>query len=154
MDAVDPAAQRAAAAAIPALLRAAHGSAARPDILAFWNAYFRLPHWLLIAQGEEGGISPLVVVAGGRPTVLVFSDAEAAKATGIAAGLSEPEASRLIALPLPGAIDLVASFGQHGVLAVQFDAHVDGGIVIPIGNLPQMRADLLGPSSGTVDAPA
>jgi hypothetical protein len=144
VDAVDPAAQRAAAAALPGLLRTAMESKARPDVLAFWNAYFRLPHWLLIARGEEGNISPFVVVARDKPTVLVFSDAEAAKAIGIAAGLPEAEASKLIALPLPGAIEFVASFAQHGVQAVQFDAHVDGGIVIPIGNLPPMRADLLG----------
>jgi len=143
--------QRAAAAAIPELLRAARGSAARPDILAFWNAYFRLPHWLLIARGEEGSISPFVVVAHEKPTMLVFSDAESATRIGLAAGLSESEASMLIALPMPGAIDLVASFAQHGVQAVQFDAHVEGGIVIPIGNLPQMRLDLLGPAPEGAD---
>lgn len=147
MDAVDPAAQRTAAAPLPGLLRAAMESKSTPQILAFWNAYFRLPHWLLIARGEEGNISPFVVVTRDRPTVLVFSDAEVAKSVGIAAGLPEAEASKLIALPLPGAIEFVASFARHGVQAVQFDPHVDGGIVIPIGNLPQMRADLLGAAS-------
>jgi hypothetical protein len=141
------AAQRDASAPIPGLLRAAMTSRAAPDIMGFWSAYFRLPSWLLIARGEPGSPSPFVVVPADRPTILVFSDPRGAQLVGRAAGLSEEEASKILALPMPLAVDWVAAFAQQGVRSVQFDAHLDGGIVIPIDNLPQMRVDLLGPPS-------
>ena len=149
MDAVDPvAAQQHASAPIPDLLRAAMGTKDTSAIMAFWNAYFRLPRWLMIARGEAENVQPFVVVAGDRPTLLVFSDAAGAQAIGRAAGLPEEDASKILALPMPDAVEWAASFAQHGVQAVQFDAHVDGGIVVPITNLSAMRNDLLGPPAG------
>jgi hypothetical protein len=139
-------AQRAAAADLPELLRATRGAADPAANKAFWAAYFRLPAWITIARGTTEAPAPFVVVADERPTLLVFSSAEAAAATGRAAGLPEEEARRLLAVPMPAAADWVASLAAHGIRAVQFEAHLGGGIVAPIENLPRMRADLLGPA--------
>ena len=137
-------AQRAAAAQLPELLNATRGATDRDANKAFWAAYFQLPAWITIARGTTDAPAPFVVVAGETPTLLVFSSAEAARTVGIAAGLPEDEASRLLAVPMPAAVDWVTSLAAHGIRAVQFEAQLGGGIVAPIENLSRMRADLLG----------
>ena len=152
MDADPTAAQREAAAPLPEMLRAAMSVRDSQLMLAFWNAYFRLPRWLLISRGSPQQPSPFVIVADDKPTILVFSDAAGAQEFGVAAGLTEQEASTIMAVPMPAAVDWVSSFVQFGVQLVRFDAHVDGGVVQPLANLPAMRADLLGSPAGETPA--
>jgi hypothetical protein len=141
--------QDAAAAELPALLAASRAEGADvAERRAFWSATLHLPHWIFIARGESANPSPFVVYAGPQgdiPTVLVFSSAESALAVGRSAGLTAEEASLLLAVPLPQAIDWVASLAAAGVSMAQFEAQDEGGLVIPVHLLPAMRDDLLGP---------
>ncbi|WBU37319.1 hypothetical protein [Homoserinibacter sp. YIM 151385] len=140
--------QEAAAAVLPPLLAAARDEGAAPEHRrAFWEAVFRLPHWIFVARGESDSPAPLVVYAGPdgqTPTMLAFSRPEDAVHTARAAGLSEEESSLLLAVPMPAAAEWAASFAQSGVRMLQVEAHDEGGLVIPLEFLPRMRADLLG----------
>lgn len=141
-------AQADAAAELPALLQAVRAADAGPDErLAFWSAIFGLPHWIFIARGSADRPSPFVVYAGadGRtPTLLAFSHPKDAVDVARAAGLPAAEAEQVLAVPMPGAVDWAVSLAESGVQAVQFEAQDAGGLVVPIHQLPQMRADLLG----------
>ena len=136
------AAQRAAAAGIPALMEAVR--AAPQDVQAVkavWRAFFALPMWLFIARGTLDAPSPFVAVLNERPTLLMFSDAEGAKSAGIALGLPEEEAALMLAVPAAAAVDWAASFTAHGVLDIQVDRHL-GGFIAPLQMLPAIRANL------------
>jgi hypothetical protein len=143
------AAQATAAARLPELGAALwnpDGSPTGPAArIAFWRAFFELPAWLFIARGATGNPQPFAVMHPNGPTLLAFGSAEGAKATGVAAGLSEQEASLILAVPMPQAVDFAFSHAASGVQFLQVEAQLAGGLVIPLQHLPAMRHDLLGP---------
>lgn len=138
------AAQREAAAGIPALMEAVRAAPTDTDtVKAAWRAYLALPMWLFVARGTDDQPSPFVVVLDERPTLLMFSDAAGARSAAIALGLPEEEASKVLAIPVEHAVDWAASFAAHGVLDLQVDRHL-GGFIVPLPALPAIRAGLLG----------
>lgn len=141
-------AQIAAAAPIPALLAAVREDQGDLErIKAFWRAYLALPMWLFIARGTSEAPAPFIAVLDERPTLLVFSSAQGAEAAGLAAGLPKEEASLLLAIPTPHAVDWVAAAAGHGVLDLQVDRHL-GGFVVPIDAPVRIRASLAAEADG------
>ena len=136
------AAQLAAAAGIPALMEAVRATPQDVEaVKAVWRAFFALPMWLFIARGADDQPSPFVAVLNERPTLMMFSDAVGARAAGMALGLPEAEASKILAIPTVSAADWAASFTAHGVFDIQLDRHL-GGFIVSLQMLPGIRANL------------
>ena len=139
------AAQREAAAGIPALLDVNRLDPTNVEaVKATWRAYFALPMWLFVARGTVEQPSPFIVVLDERPTLLVFSDADGAKSAAIALGVPEAEASMILAVPTAGVVDWAVTFVQLGVLDIQVDRQL-GGFIAPLQMLPAIRANLDAP---------
>ncbi|WP_157485654.1 MULTISPECIES: hypothetical protein [unclassified Frigoribacterium] len=103
-----------------------------------WDALFALDRWWFIARGELPDVQPLVVDVDGRLMVLAFTSPERARQHGLARGLSEEEAGRLLALPSSGFVDDAVARERTGVFGVLFD--VEGkGPYAPLGALDAMR---------------
>lgn len=140
------AAQRLAAEPIPGLLAAVREDPSDVErVKEFWRAYLALPMWLFIARGTQEQPLPLVLVFDDRPTLLVFSSAEGAKAAGIAAGLSDDEASLVLTMPTEHAVHWAADAAQRGILDLQVDRHL-GGFTVPVTAPRLIRARLAGGS--------
>ena len=138
------AAQKVAAEPIPGLLAAVRENPTDVErVKEFWRAYLALPMWLFIARGTQEQPLPLVLVFDERPTLLVFSAAEGAKAAGVAAGLTEEEASLILAMPTEHAVDWAADAAQRGIIDLQVDRHL-GGFIVPVTAPRQIRANLAG----------
>lgn len=105
---------------------------------ALWRAALGLERWILIARGSSEDPRPFAATFPPGPLLLVFSTAERAQVGGMAAGLSREEASRLIATPLPAAIEWAASFQAAGIVGVALD-HGTTGAWTPLQNLVPMR---------------
>ncbi|WP_152970426.1 hypothetical protein [Frigoribacterium sp. RIT-PI-h] len=103
-----------------------------------WDALFALDRWWFIARGELPDVQPLVVDVDGRLMVLASTSPERARQHGLARGLSEEEAGRLLALPSSGFVDDAVARERTGVFGVLFD--VEGkGPYAPLGALDAMR---------------
>ncbi|SDI02512.1 hypothetical protein [Agrococcus jejuensis] len=107
-------------------------------LTALWRAVLGLERWILIARGTPEQPRPFAVSIPQGPVLLVFSTAERARVGGMAAGLTQEEASRLIATPLPAAIEWAASFQAVGVVGIALD-HGTTGAWTPLANLVPMR---------------
>lgn len=105
---------------------------------ALWRAVLGLDRWILIARGTLEQPRPFAASFPPGPLLLVFSTAERARAGGMAAGLSQEEASRLIATPLPAAIEWAASFQAAGIVGIALD-HGTTGAWTPLANLVPLR---------------
>lgn len=105
---------------------------------ALWRAVLGLERWILIARGTPEQPRPFAATFPQGPMLLIFSTAERARAGGMAAGLTLEESSRLLATPLPGAIEWAASFQGVGVMGVALD-HGTTGAFTPLQNLVPMR---------------
>jgi hypothetical protein len=119
-----------------ARLRAEPQSFAAMDGL--WRAVYGLDRWIFIARVSQDAPQPFMVEPGDGPLLLAYTTGERAVEGGMKQGLSREEASLLLAIPLPGAIEWAASFAQAGVRAIAFDLP-RFGYFAPLGNLLPMR---------------
>lgn len=122
--------------------RLAAVSRAAPEDLeanvALWRQVLRLERWIFIARGSDESPMPYAITLPQGPMVLAFTTAERARAAGMANGLSEAEAGRLLATPLPGAIEWAAALQGVGIAALALD-HGFSGPFAPLSNLVPMR---------------
>lgn len=103
-----------------------------------WRAVLSLERWICIARGADDQPRPFVGGFPEGPMLLVFTTAERARAGAVAAGLPEEEARRLLAVPLPGAIEWAASLAASGVHGLVLDHGITGAYA-PLANLVPMR---------------
>ncbi|WP_066043834.1 hypothetical protein [Herbiconiux solani] len=119
-----------------ALLRAEPESFAAMDNL--WRAVYGLEHWIFIARGTLEQPAPYAGQLPQGPMLFAFTTAERAKSAALGAGLSDEEASTLLAIPLPSAIEWAATFAAVGVKGIAFDLP-EAGYFAPLENLVPMR---------------
>ena len=107
--------------------------------IALWRQVSALENWFFIARGSADQPSPYGVAAAQGPMICLYSSAvradEAARALGLA---SEEGAVPLFSVPVPAAIDYVASFDRSGVFGVTLD-HPRLGHYIPLANLGVLK---------------
>lgn len=103
-----------------------------------WDAIFALDRWWFVARGELPDVQPLVAEVDGRPMVLAFTSPERARQHGLARGLPDDEAGRLLALPSAGFVDDAAALERTGVFGVLVDVQGRGPFA-PLGALEAMR---------------
>lgn len=108
--------------------------------IALWRQAARLGTWFFIARGPEDQPRPYAVAADQGPMICLYSSApradEAARALGLAA--EGTGSVPLLGVPVPTAIDYVASFAAAGVVGVALD-HPRIGHHIPLGNLALLK---------------
>ncbi|XVS66442.1 hypothetical protein ACQPYE_10395 [Actinosynnema sp. CA-299493] len=108
--------------------------------IALWRQVTALEHWFFIARGSADRPRPYAVAAEQGSMICLYSSAaragEAARTLGLTG--SESGAATLFSVPVPAAIDYVASFGQAGVFGVTLD-HPRLGHYIPLGNLGLLK---------------
>jgi hypothetical protein len=108
--------------------------------IALWRQATRLRTWFFIARGEPDRPRPYAVAAAHGPMICLYSSAgradEAARTLGLAA--PEGEAVPVVAVPLPAAIDYLASFGAAGVVGLTLD-YPRIGHHIPLANLGLLK---------------
>jgi hypothetical protein len=108
--------------------------------IALWRQATRLESWFFIARGPSDQPRPYAVAAEQGPMICLYSSAgraaEAARALGLVA--AEGDTVPLFAVPMPTAIDYVASFGAAGVVGVTLD-HPRIGHHIPLANLSLLK---------------
>ncbi|MFB2554880.1 hypothetical protein [Herbiconiux liangxiaofengii] len=119
-----------------ALLREQPDSFAAMDNL--WRAIYSLERWIFIARGTLDQPAPYAGELPQGPMLFAFTTGERAKTAALGAGLSEEEASMLLAIPLPSAIEWAASFSAVGVKGIAFDLPA-AGFFAPLENLVPMR---------------
>ena len=108
--------------------------------IALWRQVTGLARWFFIARGSADRPSPYGVAAEQGPMICLYSSAARANDAARALGLAGPEggAVPLFAVPMPAAIDYVASFGKAGVVGVTLD-HPRLGHYIPLANLGLLK---------------
>lgn len=113
--------------------------------IALWRQVTWLERWFFIARGSANQPRPYGVAAEQGPMICLYSSAaranDAARALGL--GDSEGGAVPLLSVPMPAAIDYVASFGTSGVFGVTLD-HPRLGHYIPLANLGLLKGWLEG----------
>ncbi|MGO1288773.1 MAG: hypothetical protein ACTMIC_09680 [Cellulosimicrobium funkei] len=109
--------------------------------IALWRQTVRLGTWFFIARGSEDQPRPYAVAADQGPMICLYSSAARADEAARALGLADDETGSvpLLGVPVPAAIDYVASFGAAGVVGVALD-HPRIGHHIPLGNLALLKA--------------
>lgn len=124
---------------------------------ALWRAIYGLERWLFIARGEPTSPSPFAIAHQQGPLLLAFSTAERARKAALVNGLSEDEAGRILAIPLPGAVEWAASMAGSGLTGFVLDYGTLDAFA-PITNLLPMRewiaANPVTGSPGNGSAPA
>ncbi|MCS5714558.1 hypothetical protein NVV95_08330 [Herbiconiux sp. CPCC 205716] len=105
---------------------------------ALWRAVYSLDRWIFIARGTDEQPGPYAGELAQGPMLFAFTTGDRARAAGLGAGLSDDEASRLLAMPLPSAIEWAASFAAVGVKGIAFDLPTHGYFA-PLSNLIPMR---------------
>ncbi|MGB3437353.1 MAG: hypothetical protein WBA97_01265 [Actinophytocola sp.] len=108
--------------------------------IALWRQVTGLEHWFFIARGGADQPRPYVVAAEQGPVICLYSSAAGASEAARVLGLADPEggAVPLFGVPMPTAIDYVASFGKAGVVGVTLD-HPRLGHYIPLANLGLLK---------------
>ncbi|CCH29522.1 hypothetical protein ABZ816_15765 [Actinosynnema sp. NPDC047251] len=108
--------------------------------IALWRQVTRLEHWFFIARGSADRPVPYAVAAEQGSMICLFSSAARAGDATHTLGLvdSESGAAPLFSVPVPAAIDYVASFAQAGVFGVTLD-HPRLGHYIPLANLGLLK---------------
>lgn len=117
-------------------LRNAPDSFAAMDGL--WRAVYALPSWAFIARGTDDAPTPFVGELDAGPMVFAFTTLGRAREGALSAGLDDDDASKVLSVPLPGAIEWLASFAESGVRGVVFDLP-RFGYFAPLQNLVPMR---------------
>lgn len=110
--------------------RAAPGDQAAE--MALWEAASRLGLWFFVNRGTAEQPLPLVLQVDGAGTLAcVYScQARAQEAAG--------DSGSTFAVPMPAALDWLASFADRGVTGIVLD-HPGIGAWIPLGNLSYLR---------------
>ncbi|WP_367129145.1 hypothetical protein [Saccharothrix sp. HUAS TT1] len=108
--------------------------------VALWRQVAALDRWFFIARGSADQPRPYGVAFEQRPMICLYSSAERAREAARGLGLVDPEGGEapLLGVPVPAAIDYVASFGQVGVFGVTLD-HPRIGHYIPLANLGLLK---------------
>ena len=108
--------------------------------IALWRQVTALQHWFFIARGSADQPRPFAVAAEQGPMICLYGSAARAGEAGRALGLADPESgtTSLFSVPMPAAIDYVASFGAAGVFGVTLD-HPRLGHYIPLANLSLLK---------------
>ncbi|HEX6342147.1 hypothetical protein [Umezawaea sp.] len=108
--------------------------------IALWRQVTALEHWFFIARGSAEQPRPYAAAAEQGPMICLYSSAARAGDAARALGLTDAEggAVPLFGVPVPGAIDYVASFGEAGVFGVTLD-HPRLGHYIPLANLGLLK---------------
>ncbi|MFJ5992828.1 hypothetical protein [Lentzea sp. NPDC092896] len=108
--------------------------------IALWRQAAALGHWFFIARGPADQPRPYAVAAEQGPMICLYSSAERASEAAHVLGLAESESGVVptFGVPMPVAIDYVASFGQAGVFGVTLD-HPRLGHHIPLANLGLLK---------------
>ncbi|ARU53062.1 hypothetical protein JOE63_002313 [Cellulosimicrobium cellulans] len=108
--------------------------------IALWRQATRLDTWFFIARGPGDRPRPYAVAAAQGPMICLYSGADRAKEAALALGLAaEGDAVPLLGVPVPAAIDYLASFGAAGVVGVALD-HPRIGHHVPLANLSLLKA--------------
>jgi hypothetical protein len=115
--------------------------------IALWQQVSRLEHWFFIARGSADPPRPYAVAFEQRPMICLFSSAARANEATRSLGLvgAEGGAVPLFGVPMPAAIDYVASFGKSGVAGVTLD-YPRLGHYIPLANLGLLKGWIEGPA--------
>ncbi|MDU0366816.1 hypothetical protein RWH45_06285 [Microbacterium sp. KSW4-17] len=108
---------------------------------ALWRAVYALPHWSFIARGPDDAPSPFIGQLANGPMVFAFTTRQRAHDGALANGLDEEAASRVLSVPLPGAVEWLAGFAQQGVVGVVFDMPAQG-YTAPLQNFLPMQAHI------------
>ncbi|MFI7680247.1 hypothetical protein [Actinophytocola sp. NPDC049390] len=113
--------------------------------IALWRHVTGLAHWFFIARGSADRPRPFGVAAEQGSMICLYSSAARAKDAAHTLGLVDPESGTvpLMGVPMPAAIDYVASFGRAGVVGVALD-HPRVGHYIPLANLGLLKGWLEG----------
>ncbi len=113
--------------------------------IALWRQVTGLARWFFIARGSADQPRPFGVAAEQGPMICLYSSAARANEAARALGLVDPEggAVPLLGVPMPGAIDYLASFEKAGVFGVTLD-HPRLGHYIPLANLGLLKGWLEG----------
>lgn len=108
--------------------------------IALWQQAIKLERWFFIARGSADQPSPFGVAAEPGPMICLYSSAARANEAARSLGLVEEatDSVPLLAVPMPAAIDYLASFGQAGVFGVTLD-HPRIGHFIPLANLAMLK---------------
>lgn len=108
--------------------------------IALWRQVTALEHWFFIARGSADRPRPYAVAAEQGPMICLYSSAARADDAARSLGLVDSEGGTvpLFGVPMPAAIDYVASFGQAGVAGVTLD-HPRLGHYIPLANLGLLK---------------
>jgi len=108
--------------------------------IALWRQVTGLEHWFFIARGSADQPRPYGVAAEQGPMICLYSSAARANEAARGLGLADAEggAVPLFSVPMPAAIDYVASFGKAGVIGVTLD-HPRLGHHIPLANLGLLK---------------
>jgi len=108
--------------------------------IALWRHVTGLEHWFFIARGSADQPRPYGVAAAQGSMICLYSSAaranEAARVLGL--GDSGSDSVPLFGVPMPTAIDYVASFAKAGVFGVTLD-HPRLGHYIPLANLGLLK---------------
>lgn len=109
--------------------------------IALWRQATALEHWFFVARGPADRPRPYAVAAEQGSMICLYSSAERASEAARALGPGDPEsgAAPLFGVPMPAAIDYVASFGRAGVFGVTLD-HPRIGHYIPLVNLGLLKS--------------
>jgi len=109
--------------------------------IALWRQVTGLEHWFFIARGTADRPRPYAVASEQGPMVCLYSSVERANDAARSLGLVDQEggAAPLFGVPMPAAIDYVASLGQAGVVGVTLD-HPRIGQYIPLANLGLLKS--------------
>lgn len=105
---------------------------------ALWREVFALDYWFFVPRGTPEQPQPLMLTLPEGPAVLAFTSPDRARAAAPERGLPPEVSERVLALPLPSAIESVAGLAQQGVRIVVFDYGLQG-YHAPLGNLVPMR---------------
>jgi hypothetical protein len=112
--------------------------------VALWRQVTALEHWFFISRGSADQPRPYAVAAEQGPMICLYSSParadEAARSLGLVEGGG---AAPLFGVPMPAAIDYVASFGRAGAFGVTLD-HPRLGHYIPLANLGLLKGWLEG----------
>jgi hypothetical protein len=106
-----------------------------------WRAVYALPSWAFIARGTDDAPTPFVGELDAGPMVFAFTTLGRAREGALSAGLDEDAASKVLSVPLPGAIEWLAALAESGVRGVVFDLP-RFGYFAPLQNLVPMRDHL------------
>lgn len=108
--------------------------------IALWQQVARLGTWFFIARGEPDQPRPYGVASAHGAMICLYSSPERAQEAAREQGVADPDGGiRLMGVPMPAALDYLASFAAAGVYGVTLD-HPRIGHYIPLQNLQMLKS--------------